>query len=347
MASIADVGRLAGVTASVVSRVLNGDETLRVRDETRERVLAAAATLDYTPNHAARALRRSRVGTLGLAVHDISNPVYAPLITGAQAAASAHGYVLMLADVPELARDSRIFGRVVGSGAIDGLLLLPAGSAADRMVEDAVGGRVPTVVVNDRSRQLPSIALADREGMEVATRHLLDLGHRDIAMLRLDGRGHRATQRTEGFRRAMRAVGVEPARNRIVTGGHTAEAGREAMRALLKGRSRCTAIVAASSLAAIGALAAAQEEGLAVPEELSIIGLHDVFFAEFLTPPLTVVRLPLRRLGEEAVELLVAAIDGGERGHHVTHDPPPELIVRGSTCPPARVGAEHDEAERA
>lgn len=335
MARIADVGRLAGVTPSVVSRVLNGDETLRVRDETRERVLAAARTLDYTPNHAARALRRSRVGTLGLAVHDISNPVYAPLIAGAQASASAHGYVLMLADVPELARDSRIFGRVVGSGAIDGLLLLPAGIAADRMVEDAVDGRVPTVVINDRSRQLPSIGLADADGIALATRHLLDLGHRDIAMLRLDGRGYRATQRTEGFRRAMRERGLEPGRTRIVTGGHTSEAGRAAMRALLKGRSRCTAIVAASSLAAIGALAAAQEAGLRVPEELSIVGLHDVFFAEFLTPPLTVVRLPLRPLGEHAVELLVAAVDGKARGHTVIDDPPPELAVRGSTCPPA------------
>jgi LacI family transcriptional regulator len=340
MARIADVGRLAGVTPSVVSRVLNEDPTLRVREETRQRVLTAARQLDYTPNHAARALRRSRVGALGLAVHDISNPVYAPLIAGAQEAASRHGYVLMLADVPELARDEATFRRVVGSGSIDGLLLLPAGVSADRAVERAVSGRLPTVVVNERSRTSPSIGLPDRQAMKVATRYLLELGHREIALLRLDGRGHRAKERTAGFKEALSEHGLEPAPSLVVTGGHTAETGRDAMARLLRrDEARPSAVVAASVLAAVGALGAAHEVGVRVPAQLSIIGCHDVFFAPYLSPPLTVVRLGLRDLGRAAVERLVAQLDLRGSGHEVVPEPAPTVVVRGTAGPP--VGSEN------
>jgi LacI family transcriptional regulator len=339
MARIADVGRLAGVTPSVVSRVLNGDPTLRVREETRERVVAAAKQLDYTPNHAARALRRSRVGALGLAVHDISNPVYAPLIAGAQDAASQHGYVLMLADVPELARDEEAFRRVVGSGSIDGLLLLPAGVSADRAVERAASDRLPTVVVNERSRTSPSVGLPDRQAMEVATRHLLELGHRRIALLRLDGRGHRSRERTAGYEEALREHGIEPDPSLVVTGGHTAETGRDAMARLLRrGDGELSAVVSASVLAAVGALGAAHEAGLDVPGQLSIVGCHDVFFAPYLSPPLTVVRLGLGELGRAAVERLLAQLDLRGTGHDVVAEPAPSVVVRGTTAPRAGSG---------
>jgi LacI family transcriptional regulator len=334
MARIADVGRLAGVTPSVVSRVLNQDPTLRVRDETRQRVLSAAKQLEYTPNHAARALRRSRVGALGLAVHDISNPVYAPLIAGAQEAASQHGYVLMLADVPELARDEEVFRRVVGSGAIDGLLLLPAGVEADRIVERSASGRLPTVVVNERSRTSPSIGLPDREATKLATRHLLKLGHREIALLRLDGRGHRARERTAGYREALAEHGIESDHALVLTGGHTAENGGEAMARLLRRADGApSAVVSASVLAAVGALGAARTAGVDVPGELSIVGCHDVFFAPYLSPPLTVVRLGLRELGRAAVERLLVQLDLRGTGHETVLDPAPELVARGSTAP--------------
>lgn len=334
MSTIADVGRRAGVTPSVVSRVLNGDPSLRVRPETRERVVAAAHELDYTPNHAARALRQSRVGTLGLAVHDVSNPVYAPLIAGAQRAASTHGYVLVLADVPELARDSQTFARVVGSGAIDGLLLLPAGVEADRVVEQAVSERLPAVVVNDRSLTLPSVELADRAAMSLATDHLLDLGHRDLAALRLDGAGHRSRHRTEGFERVVQGRGVPVPDERLLDGGHTVASGRAAMQGLLSQASPPTGVVAASVLAGVGALVAARDAGLDVPRDVSVVGVHDVFFAELLTPALTVVRLPLGRLGEVAVERLAGLIAGeaASKPQLLLDDPAPELVLRGSTA---------------
>jgi LacI family transcriptional regulator len=333
MPSIVEVARAAGVTPAVVSRLLNGDPGLRVRPETRERVLTAVRDLEYTPNYAARALRRARVGTLGLAVPGVSNPVYSAIIDGAQSAVSERGYVLLLADVPELARDNQTFARVMRSGAIDGLILLRAGSSVDRVVAKVAAERVPTVLVNDRSRTLGSVGVDDRAGARLATEHLLELGHRDVALLRLDGRFARARDRVKGWQDALTAAGLEPDGDRVFDGGHTAPAGHAGMRRLLAGRRRPTAIFAASVLSAVGAITAAREAGLRVPEDISVVGYHDVFFAEHMTPALTVVRLALHAMGRTAVHALLDQLDGAPARHVVVTDPAPELIVRASTAP--------------
>lgn len=335
MASITDVARVAGVTAGVVSRLLNDDPALRIRPETRERVLAAARELEYTPNHAARALRRARVGVLGLAVHDISNPVYGAVIEGAQTTASERGHVLLLADVMELARDNEAFARVIRSGAIDGLLLMRAGNERDRMVARISSARVPTVLINDRSRTLGSVALDDRAAARLATSHLLELGHRRVALLRLDGRFARSADRVRGWKDACVAHGLETPAEYVVGGGHTAAAGGVGMRALLELERRPTAVVASSVLSAMGAVAAIRAAGLEVPRDISVVGYHDVFFTEHLAPPLTVVKLALREMGAVAVTTLLDQLDGAPARHVVVTEPEPELVLRASTAPPS------------
>lgn len=334
MASIVEVARAAGVTPGVVSRLLNGDPELRVRPETRERVLAAVRDLEYTPNYAARALRRARVGTLGLAVPGISNPVYNAIVEGAQSAVSERGYVLLLADVLELARDNETFARVMRSGAIDGLIMLRAGSSVDQVVAKVAAERVPTVLVNDRSRTLTSVGVDDRAGARLATEHLIELGHRDIAQLRLDGRFSRARDRIKGWEDALQAAGLEPDPALIVDGGHTSDAGYAGMQRLLAARRPPTAVFAASVLSAVGAITAAREAGLRVPEDLSVVGYHDVFFAQHLTPALTVVRLALHAMGRTAVQVLLDLLDGRPARHVMVTEPGPELVVRGSSGPP-------------
>lgn len=339
MAGIVDVAAAAGVTVGTVSRVLNGDPSVRVRPETRERIHAAARAVNYTPNRAARALRRARLGTLALAVHDVSNPVYAAVIAGAQQAASRHGYVLMLADVPELARDAATFSRVVNSGIVDGLLLLPAGIEADRRVAEEAAGIVPTVIVNDSADALGSVTLDNEAAARMATEHLIGLGHRDIGLLELDGETERGFARTRGWEAAMRTAGLPVNDAWVRRGGHTAEAGRQAMGTVLDRADRPTAVMAASVLAAVGAVAAARDRGLDVPADLSVVGFHDVFFAQYLQPGLTVVELPLQALGHRSVELLLALLDHGEPEHVVITEPPPRIVVRGTTArfrPPAR-----------
>ncbi|WP_020576203.1 LacI family DNA-binding transcriptional regulator [Actinopolymorpha alba] len=335
MASITDVAREAGVSASIVSRVLNGDPTLRVRDDTRARVLAAVDALDYAPNHAARALRRSQVGTLGLAVPDMHNPVYAAILAGARPAATQHGYVLMLTDLDDLASDTTTFRRVVRGGAVDGLLLQRDGAAAGRVVERIAPARIPMVFLNERVRPPTSgVAVDDRTAAALATRHLVDLGHTDIGHLRVRGRNSRSRDRQAGWEDALKEAGLPVRHDLLGYGGAVPEAGYRGLTELLAHPRRPTAVFVGSVLAAVGALAAARDAGLSVPDDLSVIGYHDTWLADHVDPPLSVVRLPLDEMGREAVRILVDLIDGKPAQQALVTTPAPRLVLRASTAPP-------------
>lgn len=331
---IADVARAAGVTAAVVSRVLNDDPTLQVRATTRERVLAAARELDYAPSHAARSLRHSRSNTLGLAVHDMANPLYGEIIIGAQKAAADAGYVLLLADIDGLARGDQTFRRAVHGGAMDGLLLQRAGTPSDRTIVRSASSRIPTVLLNDRSTTQASVALDDVGGARLATEHLIGLGHTRIGTLRVGGTS-RSGARVRGWRDALSRAGL-PADDRwLGDGGHTLDSGRAGMRELLEQDDPPTAVVVGNVLAAIGALTAARDAGLDVPGEVSVVSFHEIPYAAHLTPPLTTVAMPLRELGVAAVALLLERLAGSAARQVVVRDPAPVLVVRGSTAPPA------------
>jgi DNA-binding LacI/PurR family transcriptional regulator len=335
MARIVDVARQAGVVPSVVSRVLNGDPTLRIRPETRARVHAAAEELKYAPNHAARALRSTRVGALGLVVHDMHNPVYAEIIAGAEAETREQGCVLMVADVDGLASDDDTFRRVIHGGAIDGLMLQRNGEVSDSVVTRVAGAHIPVVILNERVRPpLAGVAVDDRAAAALATRHLIALGHTRVAHLEVGGGGSRSRDRRAGWRDAMRAAGLDPSPDLARHGGVRPDTGYRGMTELLATRPRPTAVFSGTLLAAIGALTAARDAGVGVPADLSVVGFHDAWFAEHVFPPLTVVRLPLREMGRQAVRLLGERIDGGPPRRILITDPVPELVPRGSTAPP-------------
>lgn len=339
MATVADVARLAQVSAGVVSRLLNEDPTLRIRDDTRERVLRAADELNYTPNHAARALRSARVGVIGLAVHDVSNPVYSAIIEGAQAAALEAGYALMLADVDALVADDRVFKRLIVSGAIDGLLAQRAGTTSDALLTKLASRSMPTVLLNDRtSGGISSIAVDDHAAAKLATEHLVALGHRRIGRLQVDGPRSRVDNRDSGWRSALEAAGIEADDRLIFSGGHTAQTGYRGMKQLLGAKDRPTAVFVDNVLAAIGALRAAQEEGVDVPSELSVVAMHDVALADFLVPRLTVVRVGLFEMGARAVRMLLEQLADGKARHEVLSDPAPGLIQRDSVARADPVG---------
>ncbi|MEV0277844.1 LacI family DNA-binding transcriptional regulator [Streptomyces sp. NPDC050610] len=336
MATLADVAKRAGVSVGVVSRLLNGDDTLRARDETKQRVRAAAAELGYTPNYAARALRKSRVGVIGLAVHDASNPVYSEIIAGAQAEARNAGYALMLSDVDALATDDEMFQRFVSGGAIDGLLLQRAGNAADSLVSKIASGEVPTVLLNDHTRgAIGSVAVDDYTAAHLAVSHLVGLGHERIGLLHVDGPRSRAARRRKGWADALTAAGLAAPASLVFRGGHTAEEGYRGMSELLSAPALPTAVFAANVLSAVGALSAAHDMGVRVPDDVSLVGLHDVFVADFLRPRLTVVKLPLFELGARAVTLLLSQMNNEQARHESIATPAPVMVVRESSAPPA------------
>src|SRR5215218_1841970 len=170
MATIKDVAASAGVAPSIVSRLLNGDPTVRVRPETRLRVLAAAAELNYTPNRAARALRRTRVGALGVALRQLTSPVYAQIFSGAEDAARSADFLLVAIEVDALAADPAALHRFIPGGAVDGLLLQRDGLPADDLVLESVqAAKLPFVIVNERVEDpLLGVALDDVRASRMA-----------------------------------------------------------------------------------------------------------------------------------------------------------------------------------
>lgn len=335
MATVSDVARLAQVSVGVVSRLLNADPTLRVREETKARVHAAVRELNYTPNNAARALRKARSGVIGLAVHDASNPVYSEIIAGAQSEARRAGYAIMLSDVDALATDDQSFQRIVSSGAIDGLLLQRAGTSSDALIARIAAGTIPTVLLNDRTRgSVGSVAIDDYAAARLAVSHLVELGHTRIALLQVDGPQNRTDRRRRGWAEALAEAGVPASEDLIYPGGHTPDGGYRGMERILAAAERPTAVFCANVLSAVGALSAARDAGVDVPGEVSVVGLHDVFLADYLSPRLTVVKLPLFEMGARAVGMVLEQAADRRALHETITDPAPVMVSRASTAPP-------------
>jgi DNA-binding LacI/PurR family transcriptional regulator len=333
--TVTDVAKAAGVTAAVVSRVLNGDETLRVRRDTRERVLAAVKALDYTPNVSARSLRLASSGAICLVVNDIANPIHAVTLQGAQATAEVSRRSVLLADAQEFTRHPERLRSMVDSRRVDGLVMHLAGITGDREMTRVSASRLPTVIINSKVRgPAGSVILDDAAAARLATDHLVDLGHTQIGMISGVAGSDRSERREQGVIEGLEARGLSLRPEWLLDGGFDEPLGHAAGLRLLDRKKRPTAVVVANVMAGIGVLAACKELGIAVPRDLSVIALLDIWFCDHTNPPLTVVDMPMREMGARAVDLLLEMIDGGARQSIVLRDPPPRLIVRESTAPP-------------
>ena len=331
---LADVAERAGVSPSLVSRVLSGADKLRVRDDTRQRVLAAADELRYVPHHLARNLRASRAGALGYVVHDVSNPIYAEIIRGAQKAMNTAGSVLLLVDAETVA-DEKALQQLAGGGRVDGLLWQMAGGAELDSLVRVAARYVPVVLVNSRGESdISAVHLDDAAAARLAVGHLLELGHERIGYIGGLPGSDVSDRRRSAYRAILTEAGLRPRPGWAVAGGWDPESGHRATAELLRVRPAVTAVLVANAVVATGAVNAVTEAGLRVPEDLSIVAVHDLWFAERLTPPLTVVRLPLAEMGKRAVELLLTDQPGDAAVSEEIVEPAPELVVRGSTAPP-------------
>ncbi len=333
MATNSEIAKAAGVSPAVVSRIVNRDETLRVSEETRARVLKVIEERDYAPNAAARSLKSARAGVVALVVHDLTNPVYAEIIAGAQKAAARHGKALLLGEAADLGDGQSQMEDLIGGGGVDGLILQGAGTEMDRALARAARRAMPTVLLQSGDAKTATLVrMDDEEAGRIATRHLLELGHRDIGFLDVSGGLAFSQGRASGWREAMTAAGIEPATDWIGHGGNSFADGAKGIARLLEAAPQLTAVVVGNVVAAVGATAALHDRGCRLPEDFSVIAIHDTDLAAYLRPALSVVRMPLRLLGEEAARL--ACHEDATTGEVITLAQPPELIVRASTAPP-------------
>lgn len=326
--TLADVAAAAGVDRSVVSRVINRDQRLVIKDETRARVLDAVAKLHYYPNAAARSLRTARAGTIGFLIPDLGNYIYAEIVRGAEEEATTQGVLLLTGIVHEDHPERYV--DLLASGRVDGILLF-----SDRLSDDTIAALVgtgrPIVSINQRLSGIAKSVLADDEmASRVAVEHLLDFGHRRVAHIRGPLGSDTAERRLAGYRAALTDAGVDPRDEWIVPSDYTAAGGREAMIQLLDHESRPTAVLVANVAMAVGAIAAATAAGLRVPDDISVASIHDHPLATDISPSLTTVRMPLAEMGRAGVRALLG-LDGSDTGITVVGSPI-ELVVRQSTA---------------
>jgi LacI family transcriptional regulator len=335
MANLSDVAKVAGVSISAVSRVLSNAPSARVSDETRQRIHEAARELDYRPNFAARALKFSRTNVVALVVPDLTNAIFTELMRGVEEEAQAHGYMVLLARAEGMPPGEESIPRLVGEGRVDGVLVQVGDNMREEDLTTLLGGRVPAVLINSTHRgHVGSVALEDERAARVAVGHLVGLGHTRIGLLNGVPEADTAVRRGIGFRAAMAEAGLRVEEGLVTTLGYEPRQGREALRELAASHARPTAVVVANVNAALGALLEARVLGIRVPEELSIVAIHDAWTAETTWPPLTTVRMPLYELGRNAMRAIYELITQGKVEDITVTDPPPELIVRGSTAPP-------------
>jgi DNA-binding LacI/PurR family transcriptional regulator len=322
--TIRTVAARAGVSKSLVSLVLQNSP--RVSDAKRQAVLEAVAELGYRPDPVARSLAQRRTRTVGVVIDDLSNPWYVALLDGLRPVLHAHGLRPLLAD----GRTEPDAVQALSDLRVDGLLLVgtPSSSAADQV--DALGRQMPTVVAGTREPRLSAVDLVandDYSGAQLATRHLLELGHRRIA--HIVGEGEVGRLRRAGYEAVIAEAGLEP---RCVTGDWTETAGHRLANDLLRSPDRPTGIFAANDLSAVGVLAAADDLGLRVPEDVSVVGYDDDWFARLPRLSLTTINGHTTEVGEVAGRTLIARIDGegGTAGIRLLF---PALVERSSTGP--------------
>lgn len=332
-ARLADVARLARVSTATVSRTLTQPD--KVKPATAARILQAVQALGYVTHGAARALASRRTHTIGAVIPTLDNAIFANTAHALQKALDDAGYTLLLA-CHEFDADieARVTRALIERG-VDGLVLLGATHhpAVLRMLDTQ---RVPYILTwaLDPSGRHPCVGFDNRAAGVSITRHLLDLGHREVAMISgVIAGNERAFERLEGVRQALAQRGLSLPAERIVQKPYTLSAGREGVRELLRVRPRPTAILCGNDVLAIGALAECQAAGLAVPREISVTGFDDLEIAAVVTPPLTTVHFPTAELGSSAARNLLARLAG--KPFEMRTELPVELVVRASTAPPA------------
>jgi DNA-binding LacI/PurR family transcriptional regulator len=337
--TLKDVARLAEVDPSTASRVLRGDPRQAVSTDTRGRIFEAARTLRYRPNALARGLRTRRTDTIGLIIPSLDNVGFSEVTHGIQAAAAGAGKLVMVVEADALQRtaDGHLehYGRLITDGRLDGLIVAFA-TLDDQFVTHLAERNLPLVLVNRRTSGFHgSVVVDDELGSVMAVRHLIELGHRRIGLVGLEAETDTARRRERGYRRAMEEGGLVVNEAWVVNAPPNEAGGREAIARLLSipAETRPTAIFAASLLGAIGVLAGIRDAGFAVPDDVSLIAFNDHPLAAHLSPPLTTIRMPNRRMGTEAVRMLLDAVDG-KPVHDLMIDDKPEIVIRASTAPP-------------
>jgi LacI family transcriptional regulator len=338
----ADVARLARVSRATVSYVLNSqtDGRVPISEETRQRVLQAMAELDYVPDARAQALRSGTTKTIGLVIPDIHNPHFWEVADGVEQEASTAGYHILLSSIPPEKKYADDVFQDLSHRRIDGLIMVPSfiyqSEKAQKTLANLLKRRVPVVAImaehSGADYNIDRVISDYRKTTVEVMTHLLSLQHRRIGFIYGIAVPELGNDRLDSYRACLQYAGLPIDPGLIVQCGPTIEDSYQAARQLLELPSRPTALLAINDFLAIGALRAASDLGLRVPEDVSVFGYDDIPLAQYLIPRLSTASKDGKAMGREATRLLVARLLDPDRPREEVRLPA-RLILRESTGP--------------
>jgi LacI family transcriptional regulator len=328
-ATIKDIARAAKVSTNTVSRALNNKPD--VSPKTREKVLEIARKLNYSPNYLAKSLISGQTRTVGAIVTDNTNPFYARIIKGIEDTARARGYVMILCNSNENNADELEAIQVLQEKRVDGILMTPV--QRDMRYLDLLRRFDKPIVFFNRHPDDAAVdyVINDNQlGARLATERLIAIGRRNLVYLSGPETISSVRERLEGCRAAMRTAGLSSDSLRVEPTDLMMEDGHRVMRRLIDAASPVDGVLAYSDLLAVGAMRAILEAGMRIPADVALVGYDDIEFAPMLEVPLTTVRQPRYRIGEQAANLLIDRLEGSRPEEPVRIVLKPELVLRSS-----------------
>jgi DNA-binding LacI/PurR family transcriptional regulator len=337
--NIQDVAKAAKVSKSTVSRVLSGNYEY-MREETRIRVDQAIQELNFRPSSVARSMTSKRTHTAAMLISDVANPFYAEVIHGVESQAFENGYDIFLCNTNYDADRGLAFIKSLIDKRVDGVLIMSS-SMSDEWLTELTNNNIPLVsldwAVKQSSKNVNTIKVEYDPGIKEAVNHLYNLGHRQFAHISGPLSLPTSQARRDSFLKALSQHEISEKDVIVVEGNLEIGGGREAALRILNNAKMPTAIFAANDMTAIGAVTEFKSRGIRIPEDISIVGLDDIWLAKETEPPLTTVALPSREIGELAMRLLLNSLANEEDGKgflSASEVIQTALVIRKSTTKP-------------
>ncbi|MCD6647377.1 substrate-binding domain-containing protein [Vibrio cholerae] len=329
MATMKDIARLAGVSTSTVSHVIN--KSRFVSDEIAERVNNAAQQLNYAPSALARSLKMNRTKTIGMLVTTSTNPFFGEVVKGVERSCYHQGYNLILCNTEGDNQRMKASINTLLQKRVDGLLLMCSTLEGERLDVFDRYPDIPIVVMDWGPILFASDKIQDNslQGGYMAAKHLIECGHKEIGCITGPLIRHQAQMRYEGYKRALAEAGIAINPDWIVESDFECEGGYQAFEKLYQRGKLPSALFVSNDMMAMGVIQAASQRGLRVPDDLSLIGYDDVHIAKFMTPALTTIHQPKYRLGKAAVDTLLYRLENPDTTAQVVQLEP-TLVARNS-----------------
>lgn len=328
MATIKDVAKRAGVSISTVSYVLNN--TGKISEETKEKVLRAAQELNYIPNTFAKRLKKQQYDLVALVVHEIKGPFYDALVRGIQDVLHSFGYNLLIYCTLENRKED--VDKFLRTGIVGGIMILTPAVKNENILKWAHEFKIVTLDRVLKDQRIKSVRVNNEKGAYEVVKYLHELGHTKIGFIKGSKDSLDARERFRGFTRAMNELKLEINDNFIFEGDFTEESGYSVIKNYLKKskkKSLPTALFCANDEMAIGAMNALKANGISVPDDISLVGFDDIELSSYVHPPLTTVRRPMYQLGSIAAHMLLSLLTEKDEGlSNVVLDV--ELVIRES-----------------